>query len=163
ETIYIRPDGDGKPGETRNWPAQKDHVNLPWNAMSFVLGDQRYTTAYLDKPTNPKEARCSEREYGRFGSYFVYEVTKEKPLAVNSLLLQVHIHRLDLGVVRQGIFAQFAADAAHLEAAKRGGRVEDVVAVDPHRPRPQAVGQPVGLLDVARPHGRGQAVEGLVA
>lgn len=82
QTIYVRPDGKGKPGETRNWPDQREHVNLPWNAMSFVLGDQRYTACLLDQPTNPKEARFSERDYGRFGSYFEYEVTKERPLVV---------------------------------------------------------------------------------
>ena len=85
ETIYIRPDGVGKPGETRNWdPATRQGpVNMPWNAMSFVLGDKRYTTAYLDHPQNPKEARFSEREYGRFGSYFEYTIEEDKPLTVN--------------------------------------------------------------------------------
>jgi hypothetical protein len=82
QTIYIRPDGTDKPGATRNWPDQKNHVNLPWNAMSFVLGEKRYTAAYLDRPDNPKEARFSERDYGRFGSYFVAEKKPEKPLAV---------------------------------------------------------------------------------
>ncbi len=82
QTIYIRPDGTDKPGATRNWPDRKDHVNLPWDAMSFVLGDTRYTAAYLDRPDNPKEARYSERDYGRFGSYFVSEATAEKPLKV---------------------------------------------------------------------------------
>jgi hypothetical protein len=51
--------------------------------MSFVLKSKRYTVAYLDHPTNPKEARFSEREYGRFGSYFEYTVEKDKPLTVN--------------------------------------------------------------------------------
>src|SRR5581483_12011042 len=59
ETIFIRPDGVDKPGATRNWPQDKGHVNLPWNAMSFVLGGKRYTAAYLDRPDNPKEARYS--------------------------------------------------------------------------------------------------------
>jgi hypothetical protein len=83
QTIFIRPDGTDKPGKTRNWPDHKKHVNLPWLAMSFVLGKQRYTAAYLDRPSNPKAARFSERSYGRFGSYFVREVTKKKPLRVN--------------------------------------------------------------------------------
>ncbi|MBX3413851.1 MAG: PmoA family protein [Pirellulales bacterium] len=82
QTYYVRPDGQGKPGETRNWPDQRDHVNLPWNALSFVLGDERYTACILDQPTNPKEARFSERDYGRFGSYFEYDVTEEHPLVV---------------------------------------------------------------------------------
>jgi hypothetical protein len=85
ETIYVRTDGIGKPGETRNWDPQtrQGPVNLPWNAMSFVLDGKRYTVAYLDHPKNPKEARYSEREYGRFGSYFEYTLEKDKPLTVN--------------------------------------------------------------------------------
>ena len=85
ETIFVRPDGVGKPGETRNWDPEtrRGPVNMPWNAMSFVLGGKRYTVAYLDHPQNPKEARFSEREYGRFGSYFEYTIGKDKPLTVN--------------------------------------------------------------------------------
>jgi hypothetical protein len=83
QTIFVRPDGADKPGATRNWPKDKRQVNLPWDVMSFVLGDRRFSVAYLDRPSNPKEARYSEREYGRIGSYFVYEVTKDKPLLIN--------------------------------------------------------------------------------
>jgi hypothetical protein len=50
--------------------------------MSFVLGGKRYTVAYLDHPKNPKEARFSEREYGRFGSYFEYDLDDGKTLNV---------------------------------------------------------------------------------
>ena len=82
-TYYLRPDGKGAPGETRNWPQDKRMVNLPWNAMSFVIDGKRYTAVYLDKPSNPKEARYSERTYGRFGSYFVYELDKGKDLVAN--------------------------------------------------------------------------------
>lgn len=80
QTYFLRPDGAGKPGETRNWPGLKSHVNLPWNAMSFVVGGQRYTACYLDRPENPKEARFSERDYGRFGSYFEFTVDDDRPL-----------------------------------------------------------------------------------
>jgi hypothetical protein len=83
ETIFIRPSGVGKPGVEKNWPKDKTQVNLPWLGMSFVLDGKRYTVAYLDLPSNPKEARFSERTYGRFGSYFVATVTREKPLLVN--------------------------------------------------------------------------------
>lgn len=82
ETYYLRPDGKGAPGETRNWPDRKDHVDLPWNALSFVVGGKRYTAIYLDRPDNPKEARFSERDYGRFGSYFEYTIAPDKPLEV---------------------------------------------------------------------------------
>jgi hypothetical protein len=89
QTYYLRPDGKGKDGETRNWdhakpdaPANKQSENLPWNAASLVLGGERYTVVYLDHPANPKPARYSERDYARFGSYFVADATKEKPLKV---------------------------------------------------------------------------------
>ncbi len=82
-TYYLRPDGKDKPGSFRNWPQNKDHVNLPWNALSFVLGDQRYTCVYVDHPRNPKEARFSERDYGRFGSYFEAELVGDQSLNVN--------------------------------------------------------------------------------
>ncbi len=82
QTYYLRPDGKGKPGETRNWDpkTKKGPVNLPWDAMSFVLDDKRYTAAYLNHPINPGESRWSERDYGRFGCYFPYELTPERPL-----------------------------------------------------------------------------------
>lgn len=83
QTYYLRPDGKGGMGETRNWPGRKDHVNLPWDAMSFVVGGKRYTCCYLDNPKNPKEARFSERDYGRFGSYFEYDLDADTPLVVN--------------------------------------------------------------------------------
>jgi hypothetical protein len=82
QTVYTRPDGAGEPGKTRNWPDVKTHVNLPFDAMTFVLGDKKYTAVYLDRPENPKEARFSERDYGRFGSYFVYDLDEKKPLLV---------------------------------------------------------------------------------
>ena len=82
QTHYIRVDGVGKPGETRNWPQDTSEVDLPWKGMSFVVGGDRYTAVYLDMPSNPKEARFSERDYGRFGSYFEYELDKDRPLEV---------------------------------------------------------------------------------
>jgi hypothetical protein len=89
QTYYLRTDGKGKEGGTINWePAKanseesKKAVNRPWNTMSIVVGGKRYTIVYLDHPENPKPARYSERDYGRFGSYFVADATKEKPLKV---------------------------------------------------------------------------------
>ncbi|HTN77063.1 MAG TPA: DUF6807 family protein [Pirellulaceae bacterium] len=83
KTYYVRPDGQAEPGKFRNWPNDKAHVNLAWNALSFVLGEQRYTCCYLDRPENPKESRFSERDYGRFGSYFEYDLDAEHPLELN--------------------------------------------------------------------------------
>ena len=82
-TYYLRPDGKGRPGETRNWDAKgadKRTINLPWNAMSFVVAGKRYTVLRLNHPDNPGETRGSERDYGRFGDYFEYDLTPEKPL-----------------------------------------------------------------------------------
>jgi hypothetical protein len=84
KTYYVRPDGKDEPGSYRNWKNAGDsHANLPWNAQSFVVNDQRFTCCYLDRPENPKEARFSERDYGRFGSYFEYDLTPENPLRLN--------------------------------------------------------------------------------
>ena len=82
-TYYLRPDGKGKINETRNWePKGKDAktIDLPWNACSFVTGGKRYTVVRVNHPDNPKESRGSEREYGRFGDYFEYDLTPDKPL-----------------------------------------------------------------------------------
>ncbi len=105
QTYYLRPDGKDKPGSFRNWPGNKEHVNLAWNALSFVLDKQRYTCGYLDRPENPKESRFSERDYGRFGSYFEYSLTAEQPLELNYRIWlqegemtvdQVHAHSHNL-------------------------------------------------------------------
>ncbi len=83
ETYFLRPDGKGENGKEKNWDAKNTaHKNLPWIAMSYVIADKRYTTLYLDHPSNPKEARQSERTYGRLGNYFEYDLTPEKPLKV---------------------------------------------------------------------------------
>jgi hypothetical protein len=84
QTYYLRTDGAGEPGETRNWePATgKGPVDLPWNVMSFVIDQDRYSVAYLDHPANPKQARYSERDYGRFGSYFEYTIEPDRPLLI---------------------------------------------------------------------------------
>ena len=104
QTYYIRPDGPGKFGETRNWPGQKTHVNLPWDALSMVIGDQRYTVAYLDRPENPKEARFSERDYGRFGSYFEKTLKEGEKLNVRYRLW------LQVGEMKPDEIARLAAD-----------------------------------------------------
>ena len=77
QTYYIRPNGVDKPG------SYKQNQHQPWNAMSFVVGDQRYTTCYLDHPSNPKPAFYSERDYGRFGSYFVAEAEGDQTIDVD--------------------------------------------------------------------------------
>lgn len=84
QTYFLRPDGKGEPGQERNWDprSKKGPVNLPWNAMCFELDGKKRTVVYLDHPDNPKEARQSERTYGRIGTYFVYELRPDNPLFV---------------------------------------------------------------------------------
>jgi len=82
QTYYLRPDGTGAPGVFRNWPQDKTYVNAPWHAASFVVGGQRYTALRVDRPANPGEARMSERDYARFGSYFAHDLEPGKPLEV---------------------------------------------------------------------------------
>ena len=53
QTYYLRPDGKDEPGKFRNWPGDKEHVDLPWYALSFVLDDQRYTAAISNHPEQP--------------------------------------------------------------------------------------------------------------
>jgi hypothetical protein len=99
ETYFLRPDGQGPltvhegkgatGDETRNWdPKSKNPdprtINMPWDAMSVMIGGKRYTVAYLDNSHNPKPSRGSEREYGRIGNYFVADLTnEERPLDVD--------------------------------------------------------------------------------
>ncbi len=113
QTYYLRPDGKDKPGATRNWDAGKNaaHKNLPWNAMSVMVGGERYTVGYLDLPSNPKEARFSERDYGRFGSYFAAEATTEQPLRVN--------HRIWVQPGETTVEEMQARSAAFVEGVQR--------------------------------------------
>jgi len=75
QTYFIHPDGQTNPGQAR-----ASAFDLAWDAMSFVLGENRYTVVYLDRPDNPKPAEYNERTYGRFGSYFKYEIEEGKDL-----------------------------------------------------------------------------------
>jgi hypothetical protein len=75
QTYFIHPDGQTKPGQAR-----ASAFDLAWDAMSFVLGENRYSVVYLDRPDNPKPAEYNERVYGRFGSYFKYDIDEGKDL-----------------------------------------------------------------------------------
>jgi len=89
-TYYLRPAGKGEPGQAINWSPKTDSDktrNQAWKALCFTLDNKQYTVSYLDHPENPKPARYSERAYGRFGSYFVADVTPENPLTVRYRLV----------------------------------------------------------------------------
>jgi len=77
ETYYLRPDGRDEPGK-----AVASAFDLPWDAISFVVDGRRYTVVYLDRPDNPKPAEYNERTYGRFGSFFRYDLEEGKDLRI---------------------------------------------------------------------------------
>jgi hypothetical protein len=82
--------GIGQPGVAINWSDKADNDqtrDLPWKAMCITLRETQVTISYLDHPKNPKPARASERQYGRFGTYFATTVKKEKPLTVRYRLV----------------------------------------------------------------------------
>lgn len=83
ETYYLRPDGKGEPGQVKN-PDDAEKTDLcknePWKGMCVLIGGKRYTMLYIDSPENPKPCWYSERDYGRFGSYFKYELDEGKNL-----------------------------------------------------------------------------------
>jgi hypothetical protein len=117
-TYYLRPDGKGKEGETRNWDAKgKDPktVNLPWDACSFVTSGKRYTALRINHPDNPKEARGSERDYGRFGDYFEYDLTPKTPL---KLKYRVWVQEGEMTVEQCAALAAGFQEAPKVEVAK---------------------------------------------
>ena len=80
QTYYLRPGKKASPGDYRNWPDDKTYINAPWHAASFVVGGKRSTVLRINRPANPGEARMSERDYARFGSYCEAGVAADSPL-----------------------------------------------------------------------------------
>ena len=88
QTYYVRPvDGKAAEGATKNWGGDKDMKDLLWKGQCVMVGGKRYFTVYLDHPSNPKPSFYSERNYGRFGSYFKTEITPDKPLSIKYRLV----------------------------------------------------------------------------
>lgn len=63
------------------------HIDLTWFAMTYPIGDQRFTVEYFDNPNLPKPALFSERPYGRFGTYFKTQLAADKPLELKYRLV----------------------------------------------------------------------------
>jgi hypothetical protein len=81
ETFFIRPARLNHVPEKTEIEGD-NMIDLNWNAMVFTLDEKQYTVAYLSHPSNPEGAQMSERKYGRFGEFFPYTLTPEKPLIV---------------------------------------------------------------------------------
>src|SRR5271170_2760685 len=92
----------------------------------------------------------------------------EDPAAEGSSLkkrprLESDGHSLGGQIVFKNRLAHLAAPARLLVAAKRQRRIEDVVAVDPHRAGLEARSQLMGLAHVARPDAGGQTIDRIVS
>jgi len=85
KTRYLRPGKwkDLPEDKQINWPGNKQHANMPWNAIRIHVNDGQYTVAYLSHPANSDDRRSSERLYGRFGEYFPFKLRKDNLLRVN--------------------------------------------------------------------------------
>src|SRR5260370_40196375 len=64
--------------------------------------------------------------------------------------------------MRKSVYAEFAPDPALLEPAERRSRVENVVAIHPHRARAHAIRNRMRLADVFGPYCRRKPIQGLV-
>lgn len=71
-------------------------------------------------------------------------------------------NRLFLGIVVEYRFTHLAAPAGLLVAAERQGRVEDVVAVDPHGSGLQPGGEFMRLADIVGPDAGGETIDRVV-
>jgi hypothetical protein len=86
-------------------------LDMPWAAVSFVLGEARFHVAFLNHPDNPKGTRFSAyRDYARFGAFAKATLKPDQPLVFRYRLL-----------VREGEKALAADEAQRLydEFAKR--------------------------------------------
>jgi hypothetical protein len=65
---YVYPEGVTKV------QAERD---MPWAAMTYTLGDAKWTVQHMNHPDNPKGTRYSAyRDYGRFGAFPVKDLKK---------------------------------------------------------------------------------------
>src|ERR1700739_3989203 len=102
----------------------------------------------------------------RPSAFTVSSSTKDFPscfkTAPNASKLQLDGDGFDFRVVRQPVFAEFAADARLLVAAKWRGRVEHVITIYPNRAGAYAIGDGMSLGDVLGPDRCGKAIKRLI-
>lgn len=82
---YIRPEGFPQQPEAYqvdDRTAPDEHVDLGWLAMTFEVGDERFTAEYFEARGMPTPSRYSERPYGRFGAFFKTTLTEDEPLTM---------------------------------------------------------------------------------
>jgi methane monooxygenase PmoA-like len=83
--------------------------DLPWVALSYGLGGQRYTVQHMNHPGNPKGTVYSAyRDYGRFGAFPVAAIAKGQTLTL----------RYRFWIARGDIPARETLAARHAQFAK---------------------------------------------
>lgn len=112
---YIRPAGFPEQPDAVQVDDRKDpmgHINLNWFALSYPLGDNKYTIQYCENPELPKPSRYSERPYGRFGAFFQTTLAADKPL---TLIYRVNVTRGD-APTRETLQKRYDAFVSYLKS-----------------------------------------------
>lgn len=78
-TRFIRPEPWAAVPEDAEFNAD-DFRSVPWDVMQFSINGRAYSVVYMSDPVNPEPADFSERKYGRFGEFFPWLLTPEKPM-----------------------------------------------------------------------------------
>ncbi len=78
-TRFLRPAKWSQIQEDKEYNGD-DFSNVPWDAMKFNIGENKYTVVYFSDVSNPENSDFSERQYGRFGEFFPFKVTSVDPL-----------------------------------------------------------------------------------
>ena len=61
----------------------KKNKDMPWVAMTYQLGDKKYTVQHMNHAGNPKgTVHSAYRDYGRFGTFAKAKVAKGKSLTL---------------------------------------------------------------------------------
>ncbi|MGH7202740.1 MAG: DUF6807 family protein [Planctomycetaceae bacterium] len=109
---YIRPESfpqQEQAVEVNDRTGPDKHIDLGWLAMSYPLGENRYTVEYFEDPTVPRPSRYSERPYGRFGAFFQATLTPQKPLSMHYRLIVSEGELPERDAIQQR-YEQFAAE-----------------------------------------------------
>ena len=79
QTTYLFPKTDADPKKDRDYA---------WVAENFVLGEKRYSVAFLNHPINPRDTPFSAyRDYGRFGAFFRTTIPADGTLNLKGSIL----------------------------------------------------------------------------
>src|SRR5262249_12118094 len=140
---------------------------MTWPLRQTCMTSGKQSSAVVICPSRQRQLSPMRCSFAKGEDWLIHRFTlagsSSERETMNQDSAQRNRHRLHFRGQLQRILAQLAAKAAHLEAAERGGGVEDVVAVDPDRAGAETIGDPVRLADVACPHCRRQTEACLVA